>query len=97
VSWPALIADIGGTNARFAIVEGKGAKPSHARNLINADHETLGQAIEAYCGEVKVRPVRAAIAAAGPQTDGMFRLTNHTKWDVKVASLAGTAGLREAV
>ena len=97
MSWPALIADIGGTNARFAVVEGPGAKPSQAHNLINADYATLADAIEAYCGEAKVRPHRAAIAAAGPQTDGMFRLTNHTQWDVKVAKLAGTAGLREAV
>ena len=96
MSWPALIADIGGTNARFAMVEGPGAKPSHGRNLINADHPTLARAIEAYCGEMKVRPVRAAIAAAGPQTDGMFRLTNHRLWDVKVSELIGTAGLREA-
>ena len=73
MSWPALIADIGGTNARFAVVEGPGAKPAYARNLINADYATLADAIEAYCGEAKLRPVRAAIAAAGPQTDGMFR------------------------
>jgi glucokinase len=97
VSWPALIADIGGTNARFAVVEGPGAKPAQARNLINADYATLADAIEAYCAEAKVRPQRAAIAAAGPQTDGMFRLTNHSKWDVKVATLAGTAGLQAAV
>lgn len=97
MSWPALIADIGGTNARFAVVEGRGAKPAHARNLINADYPTLAAAIEAYCDEAKLRPLRAAIAAAGPQTDGMFRLTNHSTWDVKVAELAGTAGLQEAV
>lgn len=93
MSWPALIADIGGTNARFAIIGQAGAKPAHARNLMNADYPSLAEAITAYCAMEGVRPKRAAIAAAGPQKDGMFRLTNRTQWDVPVQSLIGTAGL----
>lgn len=93
MNWPALIADIGGTNARFAIIEEPGAAATRARNLVNSEYGSLAEAISAYCEMENVRPLRAAIAAAGPQTDGMFRLTNRSEWDVPVASLIGTAGL----
>lgn len=94
MSWPALIADIGGTNARFAVLESAAAPASHARNLINSDYPSLADAITDYCRTENIRPLRAAIAAAGPQKDGMFRLTNRTPWDVPVNDLIGVAGLQ---
>ena len=37
-SHPRLVADIGGTNARFAWVEAPDAPPGHLRTLRAADH-----------------------------------------------------------
>ena len=39
--WPALVADIGGTNARFALIETPGAAPTEVKWLKNADYPSL--------------------------------------------------------
>ena len=95
MSWPALIADIGGTNARFAIIRAPGAQPSHNRNLLNADYASLADAIRAYCQLENITPKRAAIAAAGPQQNGIFKLTNLSQWDVPIADLTRELGFSD--
>ena len=95
MNWPALIADIGGTNARFAILSGPGASASQQRNLINADYASLADAIRAYCALENIAPKRAAIAAAGPQKNGIFKLTNLPQWDVPITDLCAELGFQE--
>ncbi len=73
----ALIADIGATNARFALVGPNGA--ARIERLVCADHPSLASAIGAYLDQVNPRrpPRQAAIAWAGPVSSEEVRLTNH--------------------
>jgi glucokinase len=79
-----LIADIGGTNARFAIVEPGGAITGQMR-LACRDYPTVIDAVEAYLSrsEVRSRPRAAAIAVASPITGDDVRMTNHV-WSFSI-------------
>ncbi|HEX4943783.1 MAG TPA: glucokinase, partial [Usitatibacteraceae bacterium] len=71
-----LIADIGGTNARFALVGEHGA-PACIRVLASRDYAHIADAIEAYlAGTGMERPDEAAIAIATPVTGDNVRMTN---------------------
>jgi glucokinase len=74
-----LVADIGGTNARFAIVEGHGGgRPFEARTYRCADYPSLEDAAEHYLQALGGRlPTRAAIAVATALTDDQVKMTNH--------------------
>jgi glucokinase len=79
-SSPRLIADIGGTNARFALLDG--SKHHDEVVLACADYPDLVAATEHYLGRVGAasgpqRPLEAAIAIAGPITGDIVRMTNH--------------------
>ena len=73
----ALIGDIGGTNARFALVDPALARPEpqHARSLPTADYASLQHAAEHFLHTLDARPRRAAIAVASPGGHGEIHLT----------------------
>lgn len=73
-----LVADIGGTNARFALFLDQGERPMlHAqRSLPTADFASLQQAAQHYLESAGARPSRAAIAVACPVQGEDIRLTN---------------------
>ncbi|MBB4774157.1 glucokinase [Actinomadura livida] len=75
---PWLVADVGGTNARFALVDGPDGAPYRVRSLPTRDHAGLAEAAAAYLREHAggVRPSAACLAVAGPVTGETFRLTN---------------------
>jgi glucokinase len=75
---PWLVADIGGTNARFGLVTSLGARPSNVAVLPGADYPTLPEAVAAYLAEHAggVRPGAACLALAGPIDGDHYRLTN---------------------
>ncbi|MGW0804483.1 glucokinase [Nonomuraea sp. NPDC002799] len=75
---PWLVADIGGTNARFGLVTSPGARPSNVAVLAGADYATLGDAVTAYLAEHAggVRPGAACLAVAGPIDGEHYQLTN---------------------
>ncbi|GAA2586869.1 glucokinase [Actinomadura fulvescens] len=77
-SYPWLVADVGGTNARFALVAEPGAAPEHVGTLASRDHAGLAEAAETYLAEHAggARPRAACLAVAGPVVEGRFRLTN---------------------
>ncbi|MGD8326162.1 MAG: glucokinase [Sphingomonadales bacterium] len=76
-----LVADIGGTNARFAIVEDVDElhpRLSHCETLLVADNATLDLAIERYLENQKLeRPKAAAFAVACPVVGDLVKLTNN--------------------
>ncbi|TDC74987.1 glucokinase, partial [Actinomadura sp. 7K507] len=78
VSGPWLVADVGGTNARFALVDGPDGDPSRVHSLPTREHAGLAEAAAAYLDRYAgdVRPSAACLAVAGPVTGGTFRLTN---------------------
>ncbi len=90
---PALIADIGGTNARFALLTEPGGAPHAMRTLACADHTDIAAAIEAYLGGTATpRPARAVIAIANPVTGDRVRMTNH-HWCFSIEATRRRLGL----
>jgi hypothetical protein len=92
----ALIADIGGTNARFALTDTASTTPEllHARSLANADFASLQHAAAHYLADIDDKPVRAAIAVACPVGSDEIRLTNRA-WSFSRAELQKRLGLDE--
>jgi glucokinase len=90
----ALVADIGGTNARFALTDGAGPQPAllHERTLRCAEFASLHHAAERYLGDVGARPREASIAVACPVTGDEVRLTNRA-WAFSRSELRTTLGL----
>lgn len=90
----ALIADIGGTNARFALTDPAAPRPEllHSKALRNADFASLQHAVEHYLEGVGVRPRRAAIAVASPVAADEIRLTNRA-WSFSRSELQRALGL----
>lgn len=84
-----LVADIGGTNARFALVDTAAPVPALAavRSLPTADHASLQHAARHYLDSVGAHPRRAAFALACPVAGDPVRLTNRawsfTRQDLK--------------
>jgi glucokinase len=76
-----LAADIGATNARFALVERPAAD---ARIVFERTYPTASEpALAAFLHEAGRRKIAgAAIAIAGPVDEGAGRLTNRTGWTV---------------
>src|SRR5690606_4342609 len=91
-----LIADIGGTNARFALTDPTAATPQllHSHSLENADFASLQHAAEHYLQSVGVQPRRAAIALACPVNTDDIRLTNRA-WSFSRNELRQSLGLDE--
>ncbi|WP_203291314.1 glucokinase [Maricaulis parjimensis] len=91
-----LVADIGGTNARFAIARGSvadGFELHHIRHLKNEDFDQLRDAALAYLETCRAEPPRrACFAVASPITPGRIQLTN-AAWSFTPSDLAGTLGL----
>jgi len=90
-SWPGLLADIGGTHARFALGQADGS----ARDplvLACRDFPDLTGAVEAYLATVTntVAPKRGAFAVASPVIGDTIDMTNH-HWSFSVE------GVRQAL
>lgn len=89
----ALIADIGGTNARFALTDLSAAQPSmHAvRTLPCCEYASLQHAAEAYLADVGEKPSQAAIAVACPVVGDAIKLTNRA-WAFSRSELQSVLG-----
>ena len=93
-----VVADVGGTNARFAIaVRGSGGQVllEHLRTLRTADHPSFETAYRAYVDDLPFRPARGVFALAGPIVREEVRLTN-SPWVLRHAALADRIGLDQA-
>ena len=92
----ALVADIGGTNARFALTDLAAIAPTlrESRSLPAADFASLQHAVEHYFAEVGVHPRRGAIAVASPANSEEIRLTNRA-WSFNRSELQRALGFDE--
>jgi glucokinase len=90
-----LVGDIGGTNARFALL-GEGARASRLRVFACDDFATIVEAIEAYLAAEGVRPHVAALSVASPVTGDVVSLTNHP-WSFSIEDLTARLGLERLV
>ena len=73
-----LVADIGGTNARFALADrdGEAIVVHDAESFRAEDFETVRDAADAYLEAVGVAPKRACFAVAGPVSSAEIVFTN---------------------
>ncbi len=86
-----LIGDIGGTNARFALVDNGAVY--EVESLRDSDYATFQAAIEAYLKMVGgPRISNAAFAFAGPITGDRAQLTNRTEWSFSTEQLRRALG-----
>lgn len=90
---PGLIADIGGTNARFALA-GPDREPRHPLVLPCAEFAGPDEAAAAYLRRVApgCRPARAAFAVAGPVAGDTVAMTNHV-WRFSIEAVRESLGL----
>jgi glucokinase len=88
----ALVADIGGTNARFALADLATLDLSEIRQFPCAEHASIEAAARTYLAEVKEHPCQGAVAVAAPLVGGEIKLTN-SAWSFTAESLAGAASL----
>lgn len=89
---PALIGDIGGTNARFALCDRAG-EYRDVRVLAGADYPSLAPAIEAYLEPLapEGRPDRAVIDVACPIVGDHVALTNRD-WAFSIEGMRAELG-----
>ena len=76
---PWLVADIGGTHARFGLVDAPGRPVTHVQRLRADDHAHLADAVSAYLATVTpsaAAPSRACFAVATPLTGDEVAFTN---------------------
>ena len=93
---PRLLADVGGTNARFALEVAPGSI-AHIKVLACADYPSLADALRAYLALPEVAAVagagirHGAIAIANPVTGDFVRMTNH-HWEFSIEALRTGCG-----
>ncbi|BDI05452.1 glucokinase [Sphaerotilus microaerophilus] len=104
---PWLVADIGGTNARFGWIDDPAEAARHSvaqvKTLPVADHATLGAAAQAYlaglaeqaraAGRPWQPPRKAALAVATPITGDQVSFTN-SPWSFSRQALQADLGLQ---
>jgi glucokinase len=94
--YPWLVADVGGTNARFGTVSGPGAAVEDVRVLPVAGHAGPAAAVRAYLeGQAPgaARPQSAAFALATPVQNDRIALTNGA-WDFSRTGTQAELGLK---
>jgi glucokinase len=93
---PDLVADIGGTNARFALVDAH--RKLYAEQILAcADFSGLTLAVHAFLQAAgNVRPRRAAFAVATPVIGDWIQLTN-SHWSFSTKSVQKELGLEQLI
>jgi glucokinase len=93
-----LVGDIGGTNARFALVDFDGADPQliEPTSYKGEDYDTAEDAIEHYLAKMGLKHAEhAVVAVAGPIEHGTVHFTN-SDWKLSEDSLRRAGGFRSA-
>ena len=97
IRFPVLIGDIGGTNARFAVVGDRDSGWERLDDVHTADYPSVEDAIEAVVLASDVpRPQTAILALAGPITGEQIRLTN-CPWHFEPRTMIPRFGLSSVI
>ncbi|KXG84393.1 glucokinase [Agrobacterium bohemicum] len=97
LSFPILIGDIGGTNARFCILMDAEAEPVHLTSVKTADFKTIDDAIQhTILDKTGVQPVSTILAVAGPIESDEIPLTN-CHWVVKPKEMLVNLSLKDVI
>lgn len=95
--YPVVVADIGGTNARFALIEMAGAAHSPVVRLATADFPSFGEAYREAArqgGWPKVQSL--LVGAAGPIKGRSVKLSN-AAWEIDGPAVAAELGLQQGL
>ena len=88
----AILADIGGTNTRVALADGKRLRPGSIAKFANAEFDSLEPILIRYLADAGIASVEGAcVAAAGPVQHGVAEMTN-LNWTIDHAQLIRATG-----
>jgi glucokinase len=94
-TFPRLLGDVGGTNARFGWQANAQSGIEHVLVLPCAAHETLEAAIRTYLDLKRLPMPRAgALGIANPITGDVVRMTNH-HWSFSISEMQRNLGLEQ--
>ena len=97
LEFPVLIGDIGGTNARFQIVESPGADPVRFDPVRTAQYKTPSEAIHhSVLAQTHINPKSALLAGAGPITPAGLNLTN-CHWNLVPEDILSLGSIKQFV
>ncbi len=96
IPFPVLVGDIGGTNARFAIVSAAGAEPSHPVHRATHDFPSLQAAIADVLPDLPAHPRSVIACAAGPVEGRKVEMTN-AHWSIDGSQVAREVGLEQGI
>jgi glucokinase len=97
VAFPVLLADIGGTNARFALLSDVHAEPRMLPRALTADYPDVVTAIEeVVLAHTSLLPRTAVLAVAAPVRGEDIHLTN-ADWVIRPDELMKALGLGDVV
>jgi glucokinase len=98
--YPYIVADIGGTNARFALVMGKSQGNfliDHIHVLKAQEYPSCSAALRTYLEKIDgIKPQSACLAIAGPVVGDTVRMTN-LSWEFSCAAMAKEFGFHHFV
>ena len=100
--YPWLVADIGGTNARFGLVHAEGEPVVDVVSFRCREHESPQAAARVYLQQLAgrdgrpVRPLSVALALATPIDGDVVKMTN-SAWIVSRAELAAALGAQRVL
>lgn len=95
LSDPVLLADVGGTHARFALLQNGDIR--HIETCRAAEHASAADAVKNYLAKHQATAKHAVFAVAGPVIAGEDRitLTNHRAWDFSQKEFAAACGFEK--
>ena len=90
-----LLADIGGTNTRMALSDGKTVRSHTITRFKNAEHAEFTDIVRRYLADAGITGVdRACVAAAGPVVDGRAEMTN-LNWTIESTDIAAAVNAEQ--
>jgi glucokinase len=92
--FPLLVADVGGTNARFQLVEAPDASASPVVRRATAGHASFADAVRSL--DLPVAPKSLIACGAGPAIGKRIALTN-AAWELEGAQIASALGLSQGL
>ncbi|MGH6763607.1 MAG: glucokinase [Phyllobacterium sp.] len=97
LEFPVLVGDIGGTNARFAILADGQSEAVEFPVIQTASFATIDDAIrDAILARTDLKPRSAMLAIAGPVDGDEIELTN-CPWVVRPKAMIATLGLEDVI
>ena len=96
IPFPVLVGDIGGTNARFALIAEPGGVPSTPVHRGTHEFPSLQAAIADVLSVLPGRPRSVIACAAGPVQGRTVEMTN-AKWSIDGAVVAREIGLDQGL